>query len=152
MNKMDVENWFGPGLPVRFMGIYLIIVSAMFYLLWLKDVVPSILDNTVPKTVSDYNLLVNPVHVIDMAMALPGLVIAGVLLMRRHRLGYILAPLSLVFVIILAIALVGMVIMLKVKGISDDISIAAIFIILAIISIIFLFVFLKNLKNTILKA
>lgn len=145
-NKMDVENWFRPGLPIRFIGIYLIIVSALFYLLWLKDVIPSILNNIVPKSVSDYNLLVNPVHVIDMAIALPGLVIAAVLLMKKKRLGYILAPISLVFVVILAIALVGMVVMLKLKGISDDISIAAIFLILALISIVLLWLFMKNLK------
>lgn len=147
-NEMDIERWFDPGLRVRFIGIYLIIVAAMFYLLWLKDVVPSILDNTVPRSVSDYNLLVNPVHVIDMAIALPGLVIAAVLLMKKKRLGYILAPISLVFVIILAVALVGMVVMLKVKGISDDVSIAAIFVVLALISIIMLWIFLKNLRTS----
>lgn len=152
MNKMEVENWFGDKVPVRFIGIYLIIISALFYFLWLKDVIPAILDNVVPKSVSDYHLLVNPVHVIDMAIALPGLVIAGVLLMRRRRLGYILSPLSLVFVIILAIALIGMVMMLKTRGISDDTSIAGIFIVLALISIIFLFVYLKSLKTAILKG
>jgi len=81
-----------------------------------------------------------------MAIALPGLVIAAVLLMRKQRLGIILAPISLVFVIILAIALVGMVMMLKIKGVSDDTSIAGIFIILALLSIVQLLVFLKNLE------
>jgi predicted membrane channel-forming protein YqfA (hemolysin III family) len=69
-----------------------------------------------------------------------------VLLMRKQRLGIILAPISLVFVIILAIALVGMVMMLKIKGVSDDTSIAGIFIILALLSIVQLLVFLKNLE------
>ena len=147
LSRMDVENWFKTGLPVRFIGIYLIIVSAMFYVLWLKDVVPSILDNTIPKSVSDLNLLVNPVHVIDMAIALPGLVIVAVLLMKKRRMGYILAPVSLVFVVIMAIALVGMVVMLKVKGISEDISIAAIFMVLALISAILLWVFIKNFRT-----
>jgi hypothetical protein len=146
MNRLEVESWFGTGRPVRFMGIYLIIVAAMFYLLWLKDVVPSILAGTVPKTVSDNNLLVNPVHVLDLAIALPGLAIAAVLLMRKRRLGYILAPVSLVFVVILAIALVGMVVMLKVKGISEDISIAAIFIILALVSTVLLWLFMRKMK------
>jgi predicted membrane channel-forming protein YqfA (hemolysin III family) len=66
--------------------------------------------------------------------------------MRKQRLGIILAPISLVFVIILAIALVGMVMMLKIKGVSDDTSIAGIFIILALLSIVQLLVFLKNLE------
>jgi hypothetical protein len=146
LSSMEVESWFGPKLPVRITGIYLILISVMFYVLWLKDVVPPLLKNSIPKSVSDYGLLVNPIHVIDMAIALPGLVIAAVLLMRKQRLGIILAPISLVFVIILAIALVGMVMMLKIKGVSDDTSIAGIFIILALLSIVQLLVFLKNLE------
>jgi hypothetical protein len=147
MAKMDVENWYGPGLPVRLTGFYLVVVSALFYLLWLKDVLPAVINNTVPRSVSDYQLLVNPVHVMDMAIALPGLVIAALLLMRRRRLGYILAPAALVFTVVLAIALAGMVVMSKAKGVSEDISIAAIFIVLAVISGIFLETFLKRLKN-----
>ena len=73
--------------------------------------------------------------------------ITALLLIRKHRLGYILTPIFLVFIIILAIALTGMVIMLKVRGISDETSVAGIFIILAIISVIFLFVFLSNIKT-----
>lgn len=146
MSKMDVKSWFGPKIPVRLIGIYLMVISAMFYLLWLKDVVPALLNHTVPKTVSDYQLLVNPVHVIDMAVALPGLVIVALLLMRKKRLGYILTPAALVFVIIQAIALVGMAVMLKVEGISEDISVAGIFVILAVVSTILLGVFFSKLK------
>jgi hypothetical protein len=90
---------------------------------------------------------VNPVHVIDISIALPGLILTAILLMKKQRLGYIFTPIALVFIIILAIALAGMVIMTKIRGISDDPSIASIFVILAIISAIFLFAFLKNLKT-----
>ncbi|MBC8183311.1 hypothetical protein H8E88_19570 [candidate division KSB1 bacterium] len=144
LNRMDVHKWFGENVPTRSIGIYLLIVAAMFYLLWFKDIIPAILNNSIPASVSDNNLLVNPVHVLDIAFALPGLIIATVLLLKKHRLGYILAPIFLVFTIILAIALTGMVIMLKLNNISENISIAFIFIFLAIISFIFLFLFLKN--------
>jgi len=147
LNKMDVQNWFGNKIPLRSIAIYLIIISVMFYLLWLKEIVPAIIKNSIPKSVSEYNLLVNPVHVIDIAFALPGLIITAILLLKRHRLGYILTPIALVFIIILAIALIAMVIMLKVRNISDDTSVAGIFIILAIISVIVFIIFLKNIKT-----
>ncbi|MGB2908075.1 MAG: hypothetical protein WBB73_13295, partial [Candidatus Aminicenantaceae bacterium] len=131
---------------VRFTGIFLLLIAAMFYLLWLKDIVPAILSNSIPASVSDYGLLVNPVHVLDLAFVLPGLIIAALLLMKKHQLGYILTPIFLVFILILAVALIGMVVMLKFKGLSDDISVAAIFAVLAVISAIFLFVFLRHLK------
>jgi hypothetical protein len=145
LGRSDVGSWFGPGTPVRPLGIFMIAVAAIFYLLWFKDTVPAILQNTVPSTVSDYGLLVNPVHVIDMAIALPGLLITAILLMKKHRLGYILTPVLMVFVIILAVALAAMVVVLKLKNISEDASIAATFVVLAGISGLFLVLFLKNL-------
>ncbi len=69
------------------------------------------------------------------------------LITMNYLVGYIFAPIILVFTIILAIALVAMVFMLKIKNISDDTSVAAIFIILAIISSIFLFMYLSKIKK-----
>lgn len=147
LSRMDVQNWFGEKIPTRLTGVYLLLFSALFYILWLKDVVPAILKNSMPKTVSDYNLLVNPVHVLDLSIALPGLVLTAVLLMKKHRLGYILAPVLLVFLIILSVALAGMVMMTKARGVAEDMSIAIIFIVLAVINIVFLYLFLKNIKK-----
>ena len=119
----------------------------MFYMLWLKDIVPAILHNSVPSEVGENNLQVNPVHVLDISIALPGFIITAILLIKKHKLGFILTPIILVFIIILAIALIGMVIMLKIKGLSDDISVSIIFSLLAIISSIFLIKFFKASKN-----
>jgi hypothetical protein len=146
MSEREVEGWFGPGLPSRFIGGYLILVAVMFYLLWLKDTLPAVLGGSVPSSVSDYDLLVNPVHVLDMAVALPGLIIAALLLVRKQRLGYILAPIALVFTVILAIALTGMVLMVKARRIGEDASIAGIFVVLAVVSTILLVLFLKKMK------
>jgi len=148
LSRQEVENWFGNKIPARATAVYLLIVASMFYFLWLKDVVPATLNDAVPKSVSDYGLLVNPVHVLDLAIALPGLVIAALLLLKKRRMGYILTPIFLVFVLILAVALIGMGVMLKLKGVSDDISIAVIFAVLAVISTIFLLMFLGHLKPT----
>ncbi|MBN2245946.1 MAG: hypothetical protein JW755_08880, partial [Candidatus Aminicenantes bacterium] len=145
LSKRDVENWFKPKVPAKASGIYLLVVSMMFYFLWLKEIIPAVISNTVPKSVSDYNLLVNPVHVIDIAFALPGLIITAVLLMKKNRYGYIFAPIAFVFVIILAVALAAMVLMVKIRDLSDEGSVAVIFVVLAVISAAFLFLFLKNL-------
>lgn len=146
--SMDVRNWLGEKVPIRLTGGYLLLISALFYMLWLKDVIPAVLKNTIPKNVSDYNLLVNPVHVLDLSIVLPGLVLTAVLLVKKRRLGYVLAPVLLVFVIILAITLAGMVMMTKARGIMEDMSIAVIFLVLAVISMVFLYLFLKNIAVT----
>jgi len=146
LNRMEVQDWFGNRTPVKSIGIFLLIISIMFYMLWLKDIVPAIWTDTVPQTVSDYNLLVNPVHVLDIAIALPGLIITAILLFKGRRLGYILAPIFLVFIIILTIALIAMVLLLKARNITDDISIAGVFVVLATLSTILLFLLLRNMK------
>ncbi len=146
LNRMNTQEWFNNKVPVHIIGIFFITIAVMFYLLWLKDIIPAIMKDSIPKNVSDYKLLVNPVHVLDNAFVLPGLVITAILLMRKHHIGFIFTPIFLVFIILLAMALVAMVIMLKIKGISEDLSIGVIFIILAIISLIILSVFLKKIK------
>ncbi len=147
LNRMDVQTWFSNKIPVKTTSVYLIVVAIMFYLLWLKDILPAVLTNTVPGSVGDTNLLVNPVHVLDISFALPGLMITAILLLKKQKLGFILTPIFLIFVIILAIALTGMMIMLKVKNISDDVSIAVIFIIMAILSTVLLVRYLKTIKE-----
>lgn len=148
LSRMDVRNWFGENVPIRLTGVYLLLISALFYMLWLKDIIPAVLKNATPKSVSDYNLLVNPVHVLDLSIALPGLILTAVLLMKKRKLGYILAPVLLVFVIILSIALAGMVVMTKTRGITEDMSTAFIFIMLALISTVFSYFLLKNIIVT----
>ena len=147
LNRMPVDNWFSDKVPALTIGIYLIIIACIFYLLWFKDVLPAIFSNTTPKSVSDYHLLVNPVHVLDMAIVLPGLIITSILLIKKNRLGLVLTPAILMFILILAIALAAMVIMMKIKGISDDTSVAGIFIVIALISTVFLLIFLKSMNK-----
>lgn len=147
LNGMEIEDWFPPNIPVRSIATYFIFIALMFYLLWLKDIVPAIISNTIPKSVSDYNLLVNPVHVLDIAFTLPGLIITAILLLKKQRLGLILTPVFLVFTIILTIALIAMVIMLKIKGINDETSVAGIFVVLSIIGTVLLSLFLKNVED-----
>jgi hypothetical protein len=146
MSEREVEGWFGPSHPRRFVGGYLILIAVMFYALWLKDTLPAVLNSSVPSSVNEYDLLVNPVHVLDMAVALPGLIITALLLFRKRRLGYILAPVALVFTVLLAAALTGMVVMVKARGIGEDTSIAGIFAVLAVISGFLLALFLKKMN------
>lgn len=148
LKGQNVQNWFKDNIPTQSISIYFFVIALFFYFLWLKDIMPAILENTIPHSVKNYDLLVNPIHVIDLAIALPGLLITAYLLMKRNSWGYILAPFFLVFTVILALALAGMAVMLKVKNISDDLTVAGIFLVLALISTIFLLIFLKRMNNT----
>ncbi len=147
LNSLGIKEWFDDRLPVKATGTYFIIIAVMFYILWLSDIMPAIMNNSIPQSVSDYHLLVNPVHVMDIAIALPGMIITAILLIKKIQLGYVFAPMLLVFTILLTIALAAMVITLQVKNLSDDGSVAGIFGVLAVISSVFLFLFLRSMKK-----
>ena len=42
-------------------------------MLWLSELIPASLSGEVPKSVTDAGLWVNPIHVLDLAVLLPGL-------------------------------------------------------------------------------
>jgi hypothetical protein len=81
----------------RFTAGVLLVTAALFGLLWLSDVVPALLDGTAPKGVTDLNLPTNPVHVLDLAVFLPAVAAVGIALWRQRALGYVGAPVLLLF-------------------------------------------------------
>lgn len=148
LKRQNIELWFNQA-PVKLISVYMAFVALVFYVLWLKSVVPAIVLNEIPKEVSDYNLLVSPVHVIDLVFALPALLIGAVLIWRRQGVGYIIASLALVFMVLLTLALAAMVLMLEVRGISEDHSIAIVFGILSITSVSILILLFRKLSGSI---
>ncbi|NOY38020.1 MAG: hypothetical protein GXO83_10670 [Chlorobi bacterium] len=141
------EKTFGPKIPAKITAIFFMFIALVFYMLWLKDIIPALIHNTVPEQVHKDNLLVNPVHVVDLAFALPALIITAILLFKKHRIGYLFAPVWLGFCILLGLALTGMVVALKIKGISEDLSVAFVFVTISLVSLVLLWGWLKNIKQ-----
>ena len=73
---------------MRLPGWFLIVVAALFALLWLSEIVPDLLVGRPPTSAAEWNIPTNPVHVLDLAFFLPAACLSGVLLLRHHWLGY----------------------------------------------------------------
>ena len=83
---------------IRFaLGSILAILGFLFYFLWLSEDVPAIINGTVPASVTQAGLMVNPVHVLDMALYLPAMIMTGVSLLKNKTLGYMFGVPLLVF-------------------------------------------------------
>lgn len=145
LQKLEVAGWFEDA-PIKLVGGYLFFVAIVFYLLWLKSIVPAHTENSIPADVINNDLLVNPVHVIDLAFALPGLIIGSVLLWRGQSMGYIIASVALVFMILLTLALAAMVLMLVVREVSEDYTVAIVFGVLSIASLLITILFFRRIK------
>jgi len=145
--KKPIVDWFDGKMPVKAVGIYLIVIACMFYMLWLSEIVPGISANTTPKNIIDMGLPTNPVQALDLSVVLPGFLIISILLFRKKPLGLMLAPTMLVFCILMDITIGGLNIIMKIRGIEASYTITVVMAILALISIVLLSFYLKSIKH-----
>lgn len=148
-SKESITNWFRERIPIKTISFYLIILACLFYALWLSSVLPSILNNVIPKEITELNLPTNPIHVLDLSIFLPGIFTVAILLLRKKSLGFLLAPVFLTFLVLMDIALIAMVIVQYTKNLITNLLLVYIMGILGLISLILLARLLKSLKPSI---
>jgi hypothetical protein len=125
LGREDLPGWFSARMPRRGAGALLIAIGVGFGLLWLGDIVPALVRGTTPPTVIEARVPTNPVHVMDLSLILPAHVAAGVLLLRRRPLGYLLAPVLLAFGILMATSIGGMMVVMRLRGVPADLAVVA---------------------------
>ena len=143
----NISGWFSSKVPTQSTGIFLIVISLLFYFIWLSEIIPAILLNQTPQSVVESGLLINPVHVLDIAICLPALLITGIALIKKRSIGFLLAPTMLIFCIFMALAIAAMVIVMKSKGLESDMVLFSIFGIITGVSIFILIRYIRALKR-----
>ena len=87
---------FAAGLPRRGMSIFLLVSGVIVALIWLVlSVIPALLQGTAPVEAAYYTTFVT--GVLDIGVIAPALIVAGVLLLRRVPVGYLLASTLVIF-------------------------------------------------------
>lgn len=124
--KEDAGSWFKEKVPLKTTGILLIIISVMFYFLWLTEIYNAWTNNTVPQSVMETGLLVNPVHALDLSVMLPALFITGILLLKKNSTGLLLAVPMLVFGALMSVTIGLLTIIMNLRGIAQDMSVAVV--------------------------
>ena len=100
---------YQPTAPTRLAGGFLIFNVVAIGSMWLGIVVPPLLDGSVyPPEVQHYTTLI--VQGLDLGLLLPLCVVSAILLLRRRPMGYLLAPVYLVFLSLLMTALLAKII------------------------------------------
>lgn len=107
-DRAGIRAAFGEHTPVRAVSIFLLVVVALFYLVWLSEALPASLQGTVPQSVQEDGTPTNVIHVLDMGLLLPALVLAAISLWRRQPMGYIVAPALLANLVFLPLAILSM--------------------------------------------
>ena len=91
----------------RAAALYLFAVGGLFGLLWLAEILPAALSNVPPASLAENGLLTNPVHVLDLAFLLPGMVAAAYLLRRGAFAGRLAAAPFLVFAVTMGLGILA---------------------------------------------
>ncbi len=140
---IKIEN----GVIRKVIGIYFITIAGLFYFLWLSEIVPAIVNNTIPKNLIEAGFPTNPVHVIDLAIFLPGTFITSILLLRNKKLGLILTPVMLVFFILMPITIGSLSAMMQQKGLEGSFSLFIVMSSLALFSLVLLIWYMKPVRS-----
>ena len=91
----------------RLPGLVLILTGSLFNLLWLSEVIPSLVSGDTPRSAQMAGLWVNPIQVIDLALVLPGMILTGILLWKRKTLGYFFTAPWLMFSVLMGTSIVA---------------------------------------------
>ncbi|MFI5244357.1 MAG: hypothetical protein ACHQQR_03965 [Gemmatimonadales bacterium] len=102
---------------------FLMFVGCTFAALWLGDIIPAVIAGRTPASVTASGFAVNPVHVLDLALFLPGTIATSVLLWKRRPLGLLFAVPFLVFTALMGLAIVTMTFMMRAHGLPADLAI-----------------------------
>jgi hypothetical protein len=106
---------FSESVPIKTAGGFLILNALLIALLWLEIVVPPLLDGSiVPVQTEHYTTLI--VQGLDLGLLLPLAVVAGVLFIQKKPIGFLAAPVYLVFLSILMIALISKIVAISLLG------------------------------------
>ena len=148
LNKDEIKSRYTERTPVRAVSLYLGMLAILFYLTWLREIIPALLSGTIPQSVQDSGTPTNAVHVLDMSWILPALLITAVSLWRRHSLGYLLAGPLLSFIALMASAVLFMVMSMNQAGYPVVVPQAVIFIATLTLGIGLLIRYLRAFKAT----
>jgi uncharacterized Tic20 family protein len=103
--------------PARRVAAWALIgTGALFGLLWLSELVPATVTGEAPQSLEVAGLIVNPIHAIDLAAVLPGMITVGALTLRADRTGRSLAVPALVFSVLMGSSIVAAMVLIVASG------------------------------------
>jgi hypothetical protein len=123
----EVAKTYSPGAPRRSIAATFILLAVVAGAGELKEIVVAIHAGQTPASVTETGQLTNPVHVLDLCFLLPALVIAAVMLLRRKEMGFTLAPVLSVVLILISLEVITMIVVLVRRGLASDSSPAVFF-------------------------
>jgi hypothetical protein len=140
----SLPHLFHEKLPVKLIGGFLIAVSFVFGMMWIGKIIPALVNHTHPDGIEHYTTLV--IQALDLGFVIPTGFLAGILLIKRNPLGYLLAAIMTLKELTLVTALTAMIILQIQAGISIN---SVVIILIILINCLILYITFLLMKNVI---
>jgi len=127
-------------------SVMLMLIAVLFGSLWLSEIIPALLSDSIPKNLVETGLWVNPIHVLDLAFLLPCMIITSTLLWRDKFYGSLLAVPLLVFSVAMGMGIVAMFIVSASQGFAIPLPAAILVCLIMLLSACCSHLFLKEVK------
>jgi hypothetical protein len=129
--------------------VFCALVGLFFLVAWLGQIVPAIVQGTVPEPILLAKTPTSAVHVQDLAVVLPLYLLTAIWLWGRRAWGFVLAPVLLILADVMLLALLAMGAFSAQAGIAGALDMAPIFTGMALLSLSLTGLYFANIKATI---
>lgn len=96
--------------PRRWIGWFEIVAASLVGLMWLSIIVPASIRGALPQAFIEESDGVTVIQMLDLGVLVPLAIAAGVLLLRKRPMGYLLTSLIMVKVVTLTLAVLSMIV------------------------------------------
>jgi hypothetical protein len=130
----------------RPVSIFLLVLAFLFYLLWLSQDIPALLTGKIPSTVTENGLLTDPVHVLDLGLLLPAMIITSISLWRGKLLGFLFAVPLLVFSVLTGMGILATFLIMSSQGMPASLGVELFFAVIIVVSLVLSVLYLREVK------
>ena len=141
MNPEVVESRLEATLPVRPTVAFLLAMSALVSLLWLSEVIPATIASEPPASIAETGVPANVVHVLDLGILVPAMVITAYWLYDGRPWGYVLPGVFFVKLTSIGVAVLTMVVWMELEGYSVRLGEVLVFSVLTLFNAVFAVVY-----------
>jgi len=140
----DLPRHFSEQLPRGWIACVLFAVGGFLSLAWFGRVIPELLHPETPAALE--NTTTRVIQAMDLALIAPLAILSGILLLRRSAWGYLLASVTTLKGLTMALAVSTMGINMALKGVPDSMGILIPFLVLTALNLITAILLIRNIN------
>ena len=139
-----LKQSIGEGFPRRSIAVFLFVLGAFLLVAWAGRILPPLLSTDVPLLENTPTMVI---QAMDLALIVPLAVIAGLFLLRRGALGYLLSAVVLMKAVTLGLAVSAMAVNMMRQGVAESLAITIPFMTITLLAIWLAIAFLRNVRE-----